>query len=72
MALIRKSHNSSWRVWSGPLSLRSKGTKRKVGVTIAVSIRADKLPSFSEDTFVSQASKLLIDLASKYDPPITL
>ena len=72
MGLIRKSHNSSWRVWSGPLSLRSKGTRRKVGITVAISIRADKLHEFSEEAFVPEASNLLIGLALKYDRSITL
>ncbi len=67
MPLIQKSRNSIWRVWSGPYCVGGKH-KKKVGVTVAIVIRADKLTGFSERSFVTDASELLRKYASRYDP----
>jgi hypothetical protein len=63
MPLLKKSQNAVWRVWSGPYSVGGKNKKR-VGVSVSVIIRADKLPGFSESKFVEQVSELLTKHAS--------
>ena len=69
MPLIKKSRNSIWRVWSGPWRVGTKNSKKKVGVNVAINIRADRLPtSFSEDAFVKEVSDLLRGHAACYDP----
>lgn len=70
MGLIKKSSNAVWRVWSGPYSTGGKGgAKKRIGVTISLTIRSDKLPSdFSEDAFVKRVAESLIKQASEYDP----
>ena len=67
MPLLQKSRNSIWRVWSGPWRVGAKNSKKKVGVNVAINIRADKLSSFSEATFVREVSDLLRKYASQYD-----
>lgn len=67
MPLIKKSRNSIWRVWSGPWRVGAKD-KKKVGVNVAINIRADRLENFSEEKFVKEVSDLLIKYAGKYDP----
>ncbi len=67
MPLIKKSRNSIWRVWSGPWRVGAKN-KKKVGINVAINIRADKLSNFSEGAFETEVSELLINYASKYDP----
>ncbi len=69
MPLIRKSKNSIWRVWSGTWRVGGKNNKKKVGVNVAVNIRSDKLPNFSEADFVSEVAELLVKHASRYDQP---
>ncbi len=70
MPLIKKSSNAIWRVWSGPYSVGGKNTKKRVGVSVAISIRADKLPpTFSEREFTEQVAELLMKHASQHDPP---
>lgn len=66
--MIKKSRNSIWRVWSGPWRVGAKDRKKKVGVNVAINIRSDKLPGFSEDEFVKDISSLLRKYASKHDP----
>ena len=57
MPLIKKSRNAVWRVWSGPYSVGGKNAKKRVGVTVSVTIRSDKMPpNFSESEFVEQGS----------------
>lgn len=68
MPQIHKSRNAIWRVWSGPLTMGGKGKKKRVGVTVAISIRSDKLPDFLEDQFVKEVSEMLVKRASGYDP----
>jgi len=69
MPLLKKSRNSIWRVWSGPWRVGGKNNKKKVGINVAINIRADKLPnSFSEEAFVTEVSELLVKHASQYDP----
>jgi hypothetical protein len=68
MPLIKKSSNSIWRVWSGPWKVGQKDNKKKVGVNVAINIRADKMKDFSEETFVREVSELLIKYAEKHDP----
>lgn len=70
MPLIKKSRNAVWRVWSGPYTVGGKKTKKRVGVTVAVTIRSDKLPGFSESKFIEQVAELLTKHASKHDPPL--
>jgi hypothetical protein len=70
MAFINKSQNAVWRVWSGPYTVGGKKTKKRVGVTVAVTIRSDKLPKFSEDKFVEQVAELLTKHASQHDPQL--
>ena len=67
MPLIKKSSNAIWRVWSGPWKVGGKNNKKKVGVNVAINIRSDKLPGFSEDKFVTDISALLRKYASQYD-----
>ena len=43
MPLIKNSRNSIWRVWSGPWRVGAKDKKKKVGVNVAINIRADRL-----------------------------
>lgn len=68
MPLLKKSSNSIWRVWSGPWRVGAKDKKKKIGVNVAINIRADRLSGFSEETFVSDVSELLRKYAVKYDP----
>lgn len=68
MPLIKKSSNSIWRVWSGPWKVGQKENKKKVGVNVAINIRADRMKDFSEETFVREVSELLIKYAEKHDP----
>lgn len=68
MPLISKSRNSIWRVWSGPWRVGGKNNKKRVGVNVAINIRSDKLPHFSEDAFVQGVSRLLRRYAAQYDP----
>jgi hypothetical protein len=70
MPLIKKSQNAVWRVWSGPYSVGGKKTKKRVGVTVSVTIRSDKLPGFSESKFTEQVAELLTKHASQHDPPL--
>lgn len=70
MPLITKSRNSIWRVWSGPWRVGAKSNNKKVGVNVAINIRADKLPNFSEDGFVKDVSSLLRKYAAQYDPEL--
>lgn len=67
MPLIQKSQGSIWRVWSGPWRVGGKSNKKKVGVNVAINIRADRLTEFSEETFVREVSNLLRRYAVKYD-----
>jgi hypothetical protein len=67
MPLIKKSRNSIWRVWSGPWRVGGKNNKKRVGVNVAINIRADKLTAFSETDFVRDVSELLRKYASQYD-----
>lgn len=67
MPLIKKSSNSIWRVWSGPWRVGAKDKKKKVGINVAINIRADKLEKFSEDTFEREVADLLRAYAAKYD-----
>ncbi len=68
MPLISKSRNSIWRVWSGTWKVGGKNNKKKVGVNVAINIRSDKLPQFSEEAFVKDISSLLKKYATQYDP----
>jgi hypothetical protein len=68
MPLIKKSRNSIWRVWSGRWRVGGKSNKKRVGVNVAINIRSDKLPGFSEDRFVADISDLLRKYASQHDP----
>ena len=68
MPLIKKSSNSIWRVWSRPWKVGQKDNKKKVGVNVAINIRADRMKDFSEETFVREVSELLIKYAEKHDP----
>lgn len=68
MPLIKKSQNAIWRVWPGPYTVGGKNTKKRVGVSVAISIRSDKLPTFSESKFVEQVAELLVKHASQHDP----
>jgi len=68
MPLIKKSRNSIWRVWSGTWRVGGKDNKKKVGVNVAINIRSDKLPKFSEDAFVRDVSDLLRKYAAQHDP----
>jgi hypothetical protein len=65
MPMIKKSRNSIWRVWSGPWKVGAKDRKKKVGVNVAINIRADRMTNFSEDAFVKE---LLRTYAAKHDP----
>jgi hypothetical protein len=68
MPLIKKRNNAIWRVWSGPYSVGGKKAKKRLGVTVSLTIRSDKMPStFSEDKFVQQVAELLVNHASGYD-----
>lgn len=67
MPLLTKSRNSIWRVWSGPWRVGSKDKKKKVGVNVAINIRADRLDKFSEEEFVADVSELLRNYAARYD-----
>jgi len=67
MPLLRKSRNSIWRVWSGPWRVGGKDRKEKVGVNVAINIRSDKLPNFSEDEFVTEVAEMLANHAAQYD-----
>ena len=68
MPLLQKSRNSIWRVWSGPWRVGAKDKKKKVGVNVAINIRADRLDQFSEEQFVADVALLLKKYASQYDP----
>ena len=67
MPLIKKSRNSIWRVWSGPWRVGAKDKKKKVGVNVAINIRADRLDKFSEEAFVNDVAALLRKYAAQYD-----
>jgi hypothetical protein len=45
-----------WRVWSGQWRVGGKSCKKKVGVNVAINIRSDRLPNFSEEEFVADVS----------------
>lgn len=67
MPAIKKSRNSIWRVWCGPLSVGKK-PKKKVGITVAVSVRLDKLPGVSEKDIIDTVSNMLRKHVVAYDP----
>ena len=67
MPLLKKSSNSIRRVWSGPWRVGAKD-KKKVGVNVAINIRADRLSGFPEDEFVADVADLLGKYAVRYDP----
>jgi hypothetical protein len=47
------------RVWSGPWKVGQKDNKKKIGVNVAINIRADRMKDFSEEAFVREVSELL-------------
>lgn len=67
MPLIKKSSNAIWRVWSGPWRIGPKDKKKKVGINVAINIRADRLDNFSEEDFVNDVAALLRKYAARYD-----
>lgn len=68
MGLIAKSARAAWRVWSGPYSIGPKGKKKRVGLTVALTLRLDKGLEVTEDQFESAASEILRRYATKLDP----
>jgi hypothetical protein len=44
MPLIKKSHGSIWRVWSGDRRVAAKEHKKRVDISVAINVRINKLP----------------------------